>query len=109
MANQRVIVPQSVAPVLRGVAGVFETVWYLFFQAIGLQIPQIGDCILQAAGDVSNYYLACDGSAVSRTVYADLFAVIGVLYGPGDGLTTFNLPPNVPVPTAPGFWKIRYR
>lgn len=37
-------------------------------------------------------YLACDGSAVSRSVYADLFAVIGTTYGAGDGSTTFNLP-----------------
>jgi microcystin-dependent protein len=37
-------------------------------------------------------YLLCDGTAVSRTTYADLFGVCGVLYGVGDGSTTFNLP-----------------
>jgi len=37
-------------------------------------------------------YLLCDGSAVSRTTYADLFSVIGTTYGAGDGSTTFNLP-----------------
>ena len=37
-------------------------------------------------------YLLCDGAAVSRTTYADLFAVIGVTYGVGDGSTTFNVP-----------------
>lgn len=37
-------------------------------------------------------YLMCDGSAVSRTTYALLFAVIGTTYGVGDGSTTFNLP-----------------
>lgn len=37
-------------------------------------------------------YLICDGSAVSRTVYAALFANIGVNHGSGDGSTTFNLP-----------------
>lgn len=37
-------------------------------------------------------WLICDGSAVSRTSYADLFAVIGTKYGEGDGNTTFNLP-----------------
>jgi len=37
-------------------------------------------------------YLLCDGSAVSRTTYADLFAVIGTSFGAGDGSTTFNLP-----------------
>ena len=37
-------------------------------------------------------WLLCDGSAVSRTTYAALFAVIGTTYGTGDGNTTFNLP-----------------
>jgi microcystin-dependent protein len=37
-------------------------------------------------------WLFCDGSAVSRATYADLFAVIGTTYGAGDGSTTFNLP-----------------
>lgn len=39
-------------------------------------------------------WLHCDGSAVSRTTYANLFAAIGTLYGAGDGSTTFNLPPS---------------
>lgn len=33
-----------------------------------------------------------NGAAVSRTTYADLFAIYGTKYGPGDGATTFNLP-----------------
>lgn len=37
-------------------------------------------------------YLLCDGSAVSRTTYAALFAVLNTTYGIGDGSTTFNLP-----------------
>lgn len=37
-------------------------------------------------------WLPCDGSAVSRTDYATLFAVVGTTYGAGDGSTTFNLP-----------------
>jgi len=37
-------------------------------------------------------WLLCDGSAFSRTTYADLFAVLGTAYGVGDGLTTFNVP-----------------
>lgn len=37
-------------------------------------------------------WLLCDGSAVSRTTYANLFAVVGTAYGSGDGSTTFNLP-----------------
>jgi microcystin-dependent protein len=37
-------------------------------------------------------WLVCDGSAVSRTTYAALFAVIGTTWGAGNGTTTFNLP-----------------
>lgn len=37
-------------------------------------------------------YLICDGSAVSRTTYSDLFTAIGTTWGTGDGSTTFNLP-----------------
>jgi len=36
--------------------------------------------------------LEADGSAISRTTYADLFAVLSTSYGVGDGSTTFNLP-----------------
>ena len=37
-------------------------------------------------------WLLCNGSAVSRTTYSALFAVISTNYGSGDGSTTFNLP-----------------
>lgn len=42
-------------------------------------------------------WLRCDGSEVCRTIYANLFAVIGTSYGTGDGTTTFNLPYSEPV------------
>ncbi|MBR2008287.1 MAG: tail fiber protein [Alistipes sp.] len=45
-----------------------------------------------AGTTIPDGYLLCDGSAVSRTTYAALFAVIGTTYGTGDGSTTFNLP-----------------
>lgn len=37
-------------------------------------------------------WLICDGSAVSRTTYADLFTLWSTVYGVGDGTTTFNIP-----------------
>lgn len=37
-------------------------------------------------------WLLCDGTAVSRSTYSALFAVIGSDYGEGDGSTTFNTP-----------------
>jgi microcystin-dependent protein len=45
-----------------------------------------------AASTVPAGYLECTGAAISRTTYAALFAVIGVIYGSGDGSTTFNIP-----------------
>lgn len=47
------------------------------------------------AGDevsIPTGWLLCDGRAVSRTDFAALFAVVGVVYGAGNGSTTFNLP-----------------
>ena len=52
----------------------------------------IGDIVLRAVGQPRDKTLACDGSAVSRESYAELFEVIGETYGAGDGETTFNLP-----------------
>jgi len=49
---------------------------------------------------VPSGFLECNGTAVSRTTYADLFAIVGTTYGAGDGSTTFNVPDlqdNVPV------------
>lgn len=37
-------------------------------------------------------WLMCNGAAVSRTTYDDLFALVTTTYGVGDGSTTFNLP-----------------
>lgn len=45
-----------------------------------------------AASSAPNGWLLCDGSAVSRTTYADLFAIISTTYGTGNGSTTFNVP-----------------
>lgn len=45
-----------------------------------------------AGSSAPTNWLLCDGSAVSRTTYADLFAAISTTYGTGDGSTTFNLP-----------------
>lgn len=41
---------------------------------------------------VPSDYLECNGAAVSRTTYADLFSYLSTTYGVGNGSTTFNLP-----------------
>lgn len=49
--------------------------------------------VMPFAGDnVPNGFLLCNGQAISRATYANLFSVIGTKYGTGDGSTTFNLP-----------------
>lgn len=45
-----------------------------------------------AASTAPTGFLVCNGSAVSRTTYAALFAIVSTTYGAGDGSTTFNLP-----------------
>ena len=54
---------------------------------LGTILPYSANTLNPPAG-----FLFCDGSAISRSMYPDLFALIGTLYGSGDGLTTFNLP-----------------
>lgn len=52
----------------------------------------VGTVITFAGTTAPQGYLLCDGRAVSRTVYSELFSVIGTTYGPGDGSSSFNLP-----------------
>lgn len=52
----------------------------------------IGSIISFSSNSIPSNYLLCDGSAVSREQYKQLFDIIGVTYGAGDGNTTFNLP-----------------
>lgn len=57
-----------------------------------VQMP-IGGIIEYTSNNVpDSTWLVCDGSAISRTEYADLYTIIGTTYGNGDGTTTFNLP-----------------
>jgi microcystin-dependent protein len=60
---------------------------------------QVRDYIIPAgslwmfAGSVTpSGWMFCEGTAISRTIYASLFTAIGTTYGVGDGVTTFNIP-----------------
>ncbi len=59
-------------------------------------LPRLGDeigaIVPFASLHMPQDFMPCDGQAVSRADYAELFAVIGTAYGEGDGETTFNLP-----------------
>ena len=69
---------------------VSEPTFWVDIEGIGT-IP-IGGGIWFFGASIPSNFLKLDFSPISRTTYALLFAVIGTLYGPGDGATTFNLP-----------------
>lgn len=63
-------------------------------QAAAIAAARVRPGVIEMFGadEAPTGYLACDGAAVSRTTYADLFAAIGTVHGVGDGATTFNVP-----------------
>jgi len=61
-------------------------------QTAPVPVVPAGSVIAWSGSSAPSGYLLCDGTAVSRTTYAALFAVAGTGYGVGDGSTTFNLP-----------------
>lgn len=58
----------------------------------GSTVNPPGTILMFVTATIPAGYLLCDGSAVSRTVYSMLFAVVGITYGSGNGSTTFALP-----------------
>lgn len=52
----------------------------------------VGSVQMYAVDSAPEGWLLCNGQAVSRTIYAKLFAVLSTTYGSGDGSTTFNVP-----------------
>ena len=55
-------------------------------------IVPVGALMMWSTATAPSQWLLCDGSAVSRNLFASLFNVIGTTYGAGDGSTTFNVP-----------------
>lgn len=56
------------------------------------QSAPVGEIAAFGGSSAPTGWLLADGSAVSRTTYAALFAIYGTTYGAGNGSTTFNLP-----------------
>lgn len=54
--------------------------------------PPTGGVMQWTTNSAPTGWLLCDGSAVSRSTYSALFAVVGTTYGSGNGSTTFNVP-----------------
>ena len=63
----------------------------LSFTALPQAVPT-ASVHMMATTTVPSGYLECDGSAISRTTYSALFALVGTTFGAGDGSTTFNIP-----------------
>lgn len=53
---------------------------------------QVGDLLARPNPSAVNNHLLCDGSAVLRSGFPQLFKTIGTDWGAGDGITTFNIP-----------------
>lgn len=67
---------------------------------MSLRVKAPGPSATEATGTVKAFgggvvpsgWTECTGQAISRTTFASLFAVIGITYGNGDGVNTFNVP-----------------
>jgi len=55
-------------------------------------IVPAGSIMAWSGSSAPSGWVLCDGTAISRTTYAALFAIAGTSYGVGDGSTTFNVP-----------------
>lgn len=101
--------PGSVTSHASSIAGEFERIRYIlaaitgksyWYQSPDISISTANNSLVPVGGVIdypsasvpnSNWHLA-DGTAISRSAYPTLFALIGTTFGSGDGSTTFNLP-----------------
>ena len=95
-------VPQLNTPMVSP-QGVVTQGWYLFFLNLWSRTGGAQNNTNQNgafSGEIRGFagatlppgWIQCDGSAISRSAYSTLFAVIGTVWGVGDGSTTFNVP-----------------
>ena len=59
---------------------------------VSSDVAEVGKISIFARNSAPSGYIKCNGAAISRTIYAALFAAIGTTFGAGDGSTTFNVP-----------------
>lgn len=55
-------------------------------------LHSIGDIKASVRGENHGHWFLCNGQALSRETYSELYAIIGTNFGAGDGVTTFNIP-----------------
>jgi hypothetical protein len=53
---------------------------------------EVGSLLVRPTADPVNNHLLCDGTAIDRTAFPQLFAMLGTSWGAGNGTTTFNIP-----------------
>jgi microcystin-dependent protein len=106
--------PGPAVPIVDPASGFLAAPWARFFLNLwnrtgGGQASagfQAGGMQSYAGSVAPSGWLLCDGTAISRTTYSALFAAIGISWGAGDGITTFNLPNftgRVEIGAGPGF------
>lgn len=74
--------------------------WYFWDPSIGAYVQQSFASFTLPSGLIFPYtsitapsgFLLCNGQAVSRTTFGNLFAICSTSFGVGDGSTTFNVP-----------------
>lgn len=83
----------ALGPLLSGSVNTAATIRALLGVPATADVAEPPGVMKQFAGATApSGWLMCNGSAVSRTTYAALFAAIGTAFGTGDGVTTFNVP-----------------
>lgn len=97
----QVDMPPVLTPFVDGAGIISDSWWQLLFtlwqrtgQAAGDATFSAGFTLVWpgATADIPEGWLLCNGQAVSRTGYPNLFDAIGTTWGVGDGSTTFNVP-----------------
>lgn len=92
--------PNISAPFVTTPDGTIEKSWLRFLISLWLRTGSAqggttftaGDLKSSASPNAQDGWLICDGAAVSRTDFPNLFAAISTIWGIGDGTTTFNVP-----------------
>src|SRR6185437_11373610 len=92
--------PQNAAPVVDPKNNYqWTTYWLRFMMSLWARtgaaqggVTPTGQITWFGSATVPIGWLVCDGAAIDRVVYSALFSIIGTNFGPGDGISTFNIP-----------------
>ena len=85
----------DILPIVKDGSNKKASIKTVFKTVQGFLVPDsipIGMVVEFPSDNIPDNWLLCNGQAVSRTDYAELFAAIGTTWGAGDGSTTFNVP-----------------